>query len=150
MDASSEWVPALRDLLLTQPLGVLSTHDRGRSHASLVAFVASDDLREILFATPRATRKFAHLSADNRGALLVDNRTNTPADVHGAVAATARGPVEEVPHADKEAFLAPYLARHPHLADFARAPSCALMRMRVEAYSIVRRFQEVMEVRVPP
>ncbi len=150
MNLSSEWVPTLRDLLRSQPLGVLSTHDRGGPHASLLAFAASDDLREILFATPRATRKFAHLSSDNRGALLVDNRSNTPADFHGAVAATARGRVEEVPHLDKEAFLEPYLTRHPHLAGFVRAPSCALMRMEVEVYSIVRRFQEVMEIRVRP
>jgi len=147
---SSDWIPGLRALLSSQPLGVLSTHDRGRPHASLVAFAASKDLREILFATPRTTRKYTYLIEDPRSALLVDNRSNTPADFHHAMAATARGTVEEIGHEDKERFLSPYLARHPHLSDFVRVPSCALMRLRVESYSIVRRFQEVVEVPVPP
>ena len=146
----SEWIPVLRDLLSSQPLGVLSTHDRGRPHASLVAFAASQDLREILFATPRTTRKYAYLMGDPRSAFLVDNRSNTPADFHRATAATARGTVEEIRPEDRERFLGPYLARHPHLIDFVRAPSCAFMCLRVESYSIVRRFQEVVEVPMQP
>ena len=149
MDETSERTRVLRELLSSQPLGVLSTQDGGRPHASLVAFAVSEDLREVLFATPRTTRKFAHLTSDARGAILVDNRTNTPADFHRAVTATARGTVDEIPHEEKEASLGPYLARHPHLSDFVRAPSCALMRLRVEGYTLVQRFQEVTEIRVP-
>lgn len=145
-----EWIPALRELLSSQPLAVLSTQDRGQPHASLVAFAATGDLREVLFATPRATRKYAYLTSDNRAALLVDNRSNTPADFHSATAATVKGRVDEIPHEDKDRFLGPYLARHPHLTEFVRAPSCALMRLRVESYSIVRRFQEVVNIPVPP
>lgn len=150
MDTTAEWIRVLRDLLHTQPLCVLSTHDRGRPHASLLAFAASADLREILFATPKTTRKFAHLASDGRGALLVDNRTGAPADFHRAAAVTAHGTVEEIPHEEKEAHLGPFLTKHPHLSDFVRAPSCALMRLRVDGYSLVRRFQEVTEIRVPP
>ena len=149
MDETSERTRVLRELLISQPLGVLSTHDRGRPHASLVAFAVSEDLREVLFATPRTTRKFAHLTSDARVAILVDNRTNTPADFHRAVTVTARGTVDEIPHEEKEARLEPYLARHPHLSDFVRAPSCALMRLHVEGYTLVQRFQEVTEIRIP-
>ena len=148
MDETLERIQTLQDLLHTQPLGVLSTCDRGGPHASLVAFAASDDLREILFATPRTTRKFAHLASNARGVLLVDNRTNTPADFHRAVTVAARGTVDEIPHEEKEAHLGPYLARHPHLSDFVRAPTCALMRLRVEGCTLVQRFQEVTEIRV--
>jgi hypothetical protein len=148
LDETSERIQALRHLLHTQLLGVLSTHAREGPHASLVAFAASGDLREILFATPRTTRKFDQLASDARGVLLVDNRTNTPADFHRAVAAAARGTVKEVPHEEKEVHLGPYLARHPHLSDFVRAPTCALMRLRVEGYGLVQRFQEVTEIRV--
>ncbi len=150
MDPSSEWITTLREILASQALGVLSTHDRSGPHASLVAFAPSDDLRGILFATPRTTRKFAHLSANPRGALLVDNRSNTPADFTLAVAATARGVVEPVAPEDRDASLGLYLDRHPHLSEFVRAPSCALLRLRVEAYSMVRRFQEVTEIRILP
>ncbi len=150
MNASyEEWIPTLRDLLASQPLGVLSTHSGVGPHASLVAFATSNDLREILFATPRTTRKFTNLTSHVHAAFLVDNRSNTPADFHNTTAATASGTVDEIPQDDKEALLGPYLARHPHLVDFVRAPTCALMRLRVERYSVVRRFQEVVDITVP-
>lgn len=144
-----DWIPILKDLLASEPLGVLSTQGREGPHASLVAFAASEDLGEILFASPRTTRKFTNLMWSARAAFLVDNRSNTPADFHNATAARATGTVEEIPHHEKEAFLGPYILRHPHLVDFVHAPTCALMRLRVESYSVVRRFQEVVEIQVP-
>jgi hypothetical protein len=41
-----------------------------------------------------------------------------------------------------------YLARHPYLAGFATSPSCAVMRVRVRSYIVVRDFQEVQEWRM--
>jgi len=46
-------------LFTSQKLAVLSTQHQGQPHASLIAFAASDDLKELFFATRRATLKFA-------------------------------------------------------------------------------------------
>jgi len=135
------------ELLSEQGLAVLATHSVGQPYASLVAFAAAPDLRNLLFATTRATRKFANLSADPRVALLVDTRSNKEIDFEKAAAVTAVGQVREAEKTEKEPLLNLYIAKHPHLAEFVRSPTCAFLRFEVEAYYLVRRFQEVMEWR---
>ena len=138
----------LHQLFASQKLAVLSTQHEGQPYASLIAFAAADDLRELYFATPRATRKYAYLEANPRVALLIDSRSNEDADIHGAIAATVLGTAAEVPLEEREQFLRGYLAKHPHLEEFAQSPSTALVRVTVETYYVVSRFQEVMELHV--
>jgi hypothetical protein len=40
------------------------------------------------------------------------------------------------------------LARHPHLADFVASPGCALVRVDVDTYHTVVRFQNVYELQM--
>lgn len=150
MDAKHPVEQMVRDLLSSQPLAVLATHGDAGPYASLVAIAATDDLRHLLFATTRATRKFANLQADARVAFLVDNRSNEEADFHEAVAATLRGRAQEVAPDERDAFLDIYLARHPHLRDFVTAPTCAFLKVEVTACYVVTRFQEVMEFHPEP
>jgi len=151
MDSPEEIESALRDLFASQRLAVLSTHDDdGQPYASLMAFAATDDLRFLLVATGRPTRKYANLSADPRVALLVDSRSNREADIHQAVAVTVLGRAEEVEGAGRDPLVNLYLAKHPHLEEFVTSPSCVLIRVRVARYYLVSRFQEVMELHVTP
>jgi hypothetical protein len=136
---------ALRDLLHGQILAVLSTHEGGQPYASLVGFAAAEDLKRLWFVTPRATRKYANLVADGRAALLIDNRAHCPEDFHAAMACTAVGAIVEPAGAAREQALAAYCRRLPHLAEFARAPSCALVELAVSRYVTVTRFQQVTE-----
>lgn len=136
----------LRGLLSGQLLGVLGTHHNGEPYTSLVGFAATDDLRHLLFATGRATRKHANLVADARASMLVDNRTNRPADFTEAAAATAVGLVEEIRTDDRPLFDEIFLAKHPHLESFVRSPSCVRLRLQVSVYMVVRRFQHVIEL----
>ena len=138
----------LFQLFTSQKLAVLSTQHQGQPYASLIAFAASDDLKELYFATPRATRKFAYLQASPKVALLIDSRSNQDADIHRAIAATVLGTAAEVPPEEREQVLKSYLAKHPHLEEFAQSPSTAVVRVAVETYYVVSRFQEVMELHV--
>jgi hypothetical protein len=138
----------LKELLSTQRLAVLATHDEGQPHTSLVAFDATEDLCVLTFATSRATRKFANLSADSRVAFLIDNRSNQTKDFRAAAAATVVGKACEITGGEKECLIQPYLAKHPHLKEFVTAPTCAFLKVTVEKYSVVTRFQEVMELYV--
>jgi nitroimidazol reductase NimA-like FMN-containing flavoprotein (pyridoxamine 5'-phosphate oxidase superfamily) len=131
------------ELFRTQRLAVLSTQGDGQPYSSLVAFAATSGLHELLFATTRTTRKYHNLAAEPRVSLLVDNRSNREADFHEAMAATAVGRAAEVADADLAALRSIYLAKHPHLEDFLAAPTCALIRVQVEAYYVVQRFQDV-------
>ena len=136
----------LRALLESQRLAVLATHREGQPYGSLVSFVATEDMKQVLFATTRSTRKYENLTADARVALLIDNRSNQDSDIHEATAVTATGRADEIDGADKERFLRLYLERHPYLQDFVNSPTCALLRVRVETYYLVNRFQEVTEL----
>jgi heme iron utilization protein len=138
----------LRDLFDQQQLAVLSTHNDGRAYASLVAFTATEDLRELLFATARSTRKFGNLTAKPHVAMLIDSRTNSTADFHEAVAVTATGTAEEVPEDERNVLQEQYLQKHPYLADFVSAPTCALVRIKVDCYYLVSRFQDVVELHI--
>jgi nitroimidazol reductase NimA-like FMN-containing flavoprotein (pyridoxamine 5'-phosphate oxidase superfamily) len=139
----------LHHLLNTQQLAVLATQNAGQPYTSLVSFAPASDLKELLFATTRSTRKYANLTADPRAAMLVDNRSNNPSDIHAAMGLTATGIVAEVPDRERDVSLARYLEKHPHLTDFANSPSCALLRLTIRTYYLVRRFQHVVEIHMP-
>jgi hypothetical protein len=136
----------LRDMLEQQLLGVLGTHHDGEPYTSLVGFAATPDLKHLLFATGRATRKHANLVADARASMLVDTRTNRPADFTEAAAATAVGVVEEVDASDVAEFDLIFLAKHPHLESFVHSPSCVRLRLRVSVFMVVTHFQHVLEL----
>lgn len=138
----------LRQLFQTQRLGVLASQNEGQPHTSLIAFAAAADLRHLVFATTKATRKYANLQADARVALLVDNRSNRDADFHEAMAVTAYGRALELSGDERDGYLELYLGKHPHLREFANAPSCALVAVAVRTYSVVERFQHVIELAV--
>jgi nitroimidazol reductase NimA-like FMN-containing flavoprotein (pyridoxamine 5'-phosphate oxidase superfamily) len=140
----------LEDLLRSQKLAVLATHKAGQPYASLVAFASTEDLKQLIFATTRATRKYANLIEDPRVALLIDNRSNQDSDIHAAAAVTATGEADEVPGPEKEALEHIYLAKHPHMKDFVSSPSCALIRIKADTYYLVRKFQHVLELHIKP
>jgi len=134
----------LKVLFASQGLAVLSTHDHGQPYCSLVAFASTEALKNLVFATTRATRKYVNIDEDSRVSMLVDNRSNRVVDFHEAVAATATGHAREVLGPEKDGLLKVYLAKHPHLEDFVMSPTCALVRIEVARYYIVSRFQHVM------
>lgn len=143
---SSRFLERVRDLLCSQSLGVLGTRHEDAPHQSLVAFVASDDLREIYIASPASTRKAEGMRADPRVALLVDNRNNHRSDFETASALTVKG-VAEALSAEEALAVAPrYLQRHPSLKDFVASPSCLFFRIRIHRYSLVSSFQKVEEL----
>jgi len=145
-----EIMARLRELLQDQPLAVLATRNPDGLHGSLVAFAATDDLRELVFVTNRATRKYANLQADNRVVLVMDNRTNDLRDFYNAAAVTVYGRAEEAAGPARDELERRFVARHGHLGQFAAAPTCAVFRVTVERCSLVRRFQEVTDVVMTP
>lgn len=138
----------VRELLSSQRLAVLATEAQGNPYSSLIAFAAAPDLKALVFATPRPTRKFSNLSGNARVSLLVDNRGNREEDFAEAAAATIVGTAREATGEESEACLALFLGKHPYLSSFARSPNCAIFRVEVEAYYVVTRFQSVSELHV--
>jgi nitroimidazol reductase NimA-like FMN-containing flavoprotein (pyridoxamine 5'-phosphate oxidase superfamily) len=146
MDTKEQLRERLAELFNSQSLAALSTHNAGQPYASLVAFYAATDLKHIYFATPRTTRKYANLTADNRVAVMVNSSTNETSDFHRAISVTAIGRAQETVGPDKQTILHHYLSKHPHLDDFVRSPTCALVDVSVSSYFLVKNFQNVMEL----
>lgn len=148
MNTDQEIQRVLRELLGAQRYAVLATDDRGQPFASLMAFAATEDLRQIVILTERRRRKFANLAANCRVALLIDDRANKGSDTQDSVAVTAIGEAQEADPAVGLALLERFLARHPYLATFAASPSCAIVSVKVSSYLLVSRFEKVLEWRV--
>ena len=140
----------IAELLLSQKLAVLATQSSGgSSYSSLIAFAATDDLQKIVFATPKATRKFANIKHNPRVSLLIDNRSNNEKDFHDAKAVTVMGAAERIdPDTSPSEMKSLYLSKHPYLEDFLRSPSTAFIIISVRSYYLVSRFQEVMELHI--
>jgi nitroimidazol reductase NimA-like FMN-containing flavoprotein (pyridoxamine 5'-phosphate oxidase superfamily) len=138
----------LKALFSSQSLAVLATYGSGQTYGSLVAFAATDDLKSLLFATTRDTRKFDNLTLNPMVALVMDNRANQETDFHRAIAVTATGSVKESGALEKDLLLKLYLSRHPYLRDFVTSPTCALLKVDVDTYYIVSNFQNVMELHI--
>jgi nitroimidazol reductase NimA-like FMN-containing flavoprotein (pyridoxamine 5'-phosphate oxidase superfamily) len=146
IDHQEEPIDTVRQLLTSQQVAVLSTHNQGQPYGTLVGFSVSPNLKSIFFATTRTTRKFANIVADDRVAMTFDDRTRGPADFYEAVGVTACGRAAEVSKSQRSTNLRRFLAKHPHLKDFVMSPNCAFLRVRVDRYVIVQRFQDVIEL----
>jgi hypothetical protein len=144
----AELTKLLKKLFSNQLLAVLGTQSKIGPYGNLVAFAATDDLKYILFATTRSTRKYDNLVATPRVSLVMDNRSNDEDDFHEAVAVTAIGDVKEPHGSERDPLQKIFLSKHPYLMDFVTAPTCALLKVEVETYYIVRHFQQVMEFHI--
>ena len=140
--SSEETHQLLRDLFALQKLCVLATQGRGQPYGSLVAFAATADLKHVVFATRRDTRKYSNVAADRRVALLIDSRSNETADFRNAVAVTALGSAREVKGNRRHRLVKVYLDKHPYLEAFVNSAETALCQVAVEEY-VVARFAKV-------
>ena len=137
-------VECIRSLIEDEPFTVLCTQGGGQPYGSVVAFAYSPDLEALVFATPRATRKFRLLSECDRVALVVDNRDKFPGDLMKVGAVTITGKAQRVrPGAQFDHWAQLLVARHPYLKSFVESPSTALFRVDVVRCLYVTRFQEV-------
>ena len=148
MNAPESLRDTIKTLLNAQIQAVLATQHQQQPYTSLMAFAVTPDLRRIVFATARATQKYANLQANPRASLLIDNRCNRPEDYRCAMAVSAQGVVREVGAIDRTGLLQLYLDKHPTLRDFVTDDASTLLQLEVECYYVVSQFQSVAELRV--
>lgn len=138
-------IHVLKELLNQQKLGVLATTVADTPHTSIVAFVCSADQRFIYFGTPIATLKFRNIEQNAQVELLIDNRQNLASDFSQAAAVSCIGQAKILKENEREEAFSLLSARHPELSHFFTAPTCALIKINMVKYSLVVRFQEVIE-----
>lgn len=148
MTTQEQLYQTVSHLLNAQVQGVLATqHDR-QPYTSLMAFAVTPDLRWVVFATYRATKKYANLLANPHASLLIDNRTNKSTDYHSTVAISVQGVVSEADDAKHNELLQLYIRKHPQLSDFVNERDCVLLQLKVESFNVVSQFQNVAELKI--
>ncbi len=130
-------------VLTSQLQGVLATQHDAKPYTSLMAFAHTPDLRHLILATFRDTQKHCNLLANAWVSFLVDDRSNDPIDYQHAVAISVCGRAVMLDEHERVNFLPIYLGKHPQLHEFASSPNCALLRIDVEEYRVISRFQSV-------
>jgi len=103
--------------------------------------------KEILFVTPRETRKYRNLLSEPRVALLFGDGRGGEDPLRRGLAVTALGRARELRGAARKKMGVLLARRHPTLREFIEDAGSALFCVKVTAYSVVGRFQEVVEVR---
>lgn len=142
----TEKVPlAIRKLLKNEHYGVLATQAKGQPYASLLAFASSQDLRILVFSTPKTTRKYKFIQSCKRVAFQVDNRPKHLGEFMTIESITATGSVREISEKNRlfKKLSKLLTDKHSYLDSFVHTPSCALLMMTVTRYFHVVRFQEV-------
>jgi nitroimidazol reductase NimA-like FMN-containing flavoprotein (pyridoxamine 5'-phosphate oxidase superfamily) len=140
----------LRALFETEKLAVLATQEERGPYLSLMAFAFTDDLRCLLIATKRGTRKYSNMMKKPGVSLLIDNRLNQKALFQETLAVTCLGRAESLEDSPKGFFLELFLRRHPELTSLVQSPDCALIKIIVENYYILRQFDQMEELTVMP
>lgn len=136
----------LTTLFSRQPSLVLATCRDGQPYCSLMAHAERQGLQTILMLSPDGTRKVENIRANPAVSLLISNhlgREGLPEATPMAATVTGTAEIMSPDHVDDLESL--FLARHPHLRQFCRAPSTVAIQVTVTGIMLVRHFQEVIE-----
>jgi nitroimidazol reductase NimA-like FMN-containing flavoprotein (pyridoxamine 5'-phosphate oxidase superfamily) len=134
----------LKALDETQYFAVLATNDNNKPYTSLISFAVTPDLKEVVFATPKETRKFQNLLAIKNVSLLIDTRSNRRKKLMETEAITIMGKARQVLRGrNRKWLLEIFLRKHPDLEDFVRSDSTALIAVKVARCIHVGKFQTV-------
>ena len=132
----------IKFLLESQILGVIATDMKGHPYVNLVAFASTKDLKNIIFATSKNTTKYKNIIQNAKISVLIDNRQNTPSDFEKSVSLTAFGEAEEITM-NKTFYKELFLNKHPNLMRFVDLSDCALVKIQVDRYQYVTKFQNI-------
>ncbi len=123
---------------------VLATDDGGKPYTSLITFAFTPDMKTVLFATPRNTRKYKNIIHSAHVSLLVDNRSKKQKNLLATEAITIIGIAKPVKKGKKWDELATILLlKHPDLEEFFNSPTTALIAVDISQCVHVSSFQSV-------
>jgi nitroimidazol reductase NimA-like FMN-containing flavoprotein (pyridoxamine 5'-phosphate oxidase superfamily) len=141
-------IDQLKEMLKTQKLATLATQEETTPYVSLMAFAFTEDLTCLLVATKRSTRKFSNMIQRPGVSLLIDNRLNQADVFQDTLAVTCIGRAEVLEEPQKGSFMELFLRRQPELESLVRSPDCALMKITIDYYYILSRFDQVEELKM--
>jgi len=133
----------IEGILQTCRLAVLATEAHGQPHASLIAITPFQGFRQIIFATYRNTRKFENILHNGKVAVLIQGEDLDSSNQQKGFALTAFGHAQELGISEVEEAVQAHLERHPDLKSFMHSGDFAIIRVKVDAYQVVRGIDDV-------
>lgn len=146
MDINPEVRSRIDRILNTQSIAVLGTSHNDEPYSCLVAFVATEDLKELIFATMRNRLKYQNIMSNPKVTMMVDDRDKKASDFNETTSITIVGTAEDISGSSRESYAALLLKRHPSLTDFVNAQDCAVIRVRVTKIYVVNEFESVIKI----
>lgn len=127
-----------------ESFAVLATDEGGKPYTSLISFALTPDLKEVIFATPKNTRKFRNIAGAKDVALLIDNRSNKKRGFMETEAITVTGEASVLRRGRAWIeYAGIFLKKHPELEEFINAPTTALIVIDITSCVHVGQFQTV-------
>lgn len=126
---------------------VLATDINGFPYANLVGFLLSEDLKNLYFFTSKNTRKYKNIINNPHVCLLIDSRDKFTDNTFLITAITVIGRAEVMDNASRQ-IVDKYLEKNVELEDFTESPFNVLIKVDIERYILVDKFQEVIEMEV--
>lgn len=133
----------IKRILQSQLYGILATSYKNQPYISLLAFIASKDMKSIYVATGRNTHKFQNVNENDKVAFFIDTRENNNLDVSSAYALTVFGTAKEINKKKNTQIKKLYISRHPQLDSFIHSQNVEFLQIKISSFSLVERFQNV-------
>lgn len=134
----------LRVFNKNQHFSVLATNDNGQPYTSLISFAITPDMKMVIFATPKDTRKYRNILNTKEVAILIDNRSNTRKNLMATEAITIIGTARHIRRGKtRDELAALYLRKHPDLEEFIQSDTTALIVVEAKRCIHVGKFQTI-------
>jgi nitroimidazol reductase NimA-like FMN-containing flavoprotein (pyridoxamine 5'-phosphate oxidase superfamily) len=132
-------VEAIKTLIQSRDICVLSTVSGGVPHSSLMSYVTDEACREFYMITLAETKKYRNLQENSAVSLLIDNREETVPGRRGDVQAlTVSGVFAKLEDpAQERRILRQLLKRHPHLEEFAESGNAKVFAVRARSFQLL-------------
>ena len=148
MDMNPEVKNRIDKVLKTQSIAVLGTSKDNEPYSSLVGFVVTEDLRELIFSTMRQRLKYENLVANPRVTFMIDDRNVQNNDFNETTSITIVGSAEDIRGPERETYASLLVDSHPVLSDFVSSPDCAVIRVAIDKIYVVSDFESVVKIGV--
>lgn len=130
---------AIRTLIQSRDVCVLSTVSDGKPHCSLMSYVTDMTYRKFYMLTMTGTKKYRNLKGNSAVSLLIDTREedidHRRKDIRALTVSGVFQPMEDP--SEQERILQQLLERHPHLKEFVDSGEAKVFAVQAKAFQLL-------------
>lgn len=130
---------AIKELIKSRDVCVLSTVSDGKPHCSLMSYITDVTCREFYMITLPGTKKYRNLQGNSAVSLLIDTREEDVDHRRNHIRAlTVSGLFKKMEDpAEEERILRQLIERHPHLKEFAENGEAKVFAVRAKNFQLL-------------